>query len=579
MHFKRGGTTSMEIVDAILYKKINDGDMWNINRPQGTTPGGGGQSYINLSIDPKKLEKFMKFASTITPKPTADDRNEYTVEVKSIHDFSKIEILTFDPRGGGRSDCRITEQALYQKRHPAWQPTETGFPTINANAISASTVTTATNLKIFIVRTTAGNYYAGYINEATRPTNWPNSDFLNTMFTNANGIIFRKPSTLSVESQKLFDQMLDNTNLLLYGPPGTGKTYAMQNIWKELNNEIGNGPELYINENMNEPFIIDSDIQDLTKIRTEFLTFHQNFNYEEFVIGRRINPIAGGGFDLQPKLGVFLDVATSIEPLKEYEMAIIFIDELNRGNVSRIFGQMITFLESDKRATLSTGEVNDMKLPVPLPELTYSANLTEHVLSMNGNKIQLPSPYYLPYPIYIIASMNSVDRAVAPLDSALARRFKKVEYGVDYELLRKCYNIEETSIDIMDPDNWDAFTTAYLLLKKINNLIANHFGKDFELGHVHILSLRNYADEDSRFQKLRDSWEGTIFPQMTTLFSNRPELIHEFLKLNATDKPSNYPYQYRTTNNGETLDILETSNTFDIKDITDLKETLRFLVK
>lgn len=561
------------IVNAIFFKKINNGDLWNIDRPPGTVAGGGGQTYINVAIDTDSLHEFMSGAHSIVPKPgDTHGRNTYTINAKSLHNSTQSGTIILDPRND-RMDYRITQQALHQNRHPAWLNPNTGFPVINPGAHSARTVTTATNLRVFIIRTTDNEYFAGYVDSANKPLDWPNLPELERIFNEDSGIIFFDEYILNPEANELFNKLMSKTNLLLYGPPGTGKTYAMQNLWKDLKE----AKNLYLNEgNMAIPFVYDKPVQ-YRSFRNEWVTFHQNYSYEEFVLGKQIIPIHGGGFTLKPKLGVFMDVAASISK-NQYEKAIIFIDELNRGNVSRIFGQLITFLESNKRKTNSAGNDNVMKLPVPLNDLLTVGDLTEEVLSLDGSTIQLPVPFYLPYPIYIVASMNSVDRAVAPLDSALARRFTKIEYSPDYDILCEILGVDETTINYSISASWDASTIAYILLRRINDFVATYFGKDFELGHVHLLPIQEGVTEDERILKLRECWEGTIYPQLSNLFSNRKELLMELLKVEMPGLPSNFPYKYRNSHTG-VINVLDNSNTFDIEMPIEILEVFRIIAQ
>lgn len=387
-----------KVIDAILFKKINNGDLWNIDRPRGSVAGGGGQTYINTAINADDLDVFMSGAISAIPKAShIYSKKTYIINAKSIYDSNQSGEITFDPRSG-RADYAIVRQALHQNRHPAWLNAYTGFPVINSGATSAATVTTASDLKIFILRTTTNEYYAGYVNSATRPIDWPNLPEIERIFSEDSGIAFLEENVMNSTSEELYISLMSKTNLLLYGPPGTGKTHAMQNLWKDIN-ETKN---LYVNENsLTTPFTYDK-LPEFRNLRNEWVTFHQNYSYEEFVLGKQVIPISGGGFTLKPKLGIFMDVATSINPRNQFEKAIIFIDELNRGNVSRVFGQLITFLESNKREHIGNGGDNIMKLPVPLNDLLLIGDETEDVLSLDGSDIKLPIPYYLPYPISLV---------------------------------------------------------------------------------------------------------------------------------------------------------------------------------
>lgn len=564
-----------KVIDAILFKKINKGDLWNVDRLKGSVPGGGGQTYFNTAINSEALEQFMSGAISAVPKPSHLFGNKtYVINAKSMHDSSQSGEITFDPRSK-RQDYAISKVALHQnRRHPAWLNAISGFPTINSGANSAATVTTADNLRIFILRTTTTEYYAGYVNSATPPTDWPNLPEIERIFNEDSGIAFLEENVMNSTSEELYSSLMSKTNLLLYGPPGTGKTHAMQNLWKDIN-ETKN---LYLNENnLTTPFKYDK-LPEFRDLRNEWVTFHQNYSYEEFVLGKQVIPISGGGFTLKPKLGIFMDVATSITPRNQFEKAIIFIDELNRGNVSRVFGQLITFLESNKREHTSNGGDNIMKLPVPLNDLLLIGDETEEVLSLDGSDIKLPVPYYLPYPIYIIASMNSVDRAVAPLDSALARRFTKIEYNTDYNVLSDILGINVSTIDYTLPSSWDAATTAYLMLRKTNDLITAYFGKDFELGHVHLLPLQDGHNENEKILKLRECWEGTIYPQISNLLANRNELLVEFLKVEMPGLPAFYPYKYRNSLVAD-INILDNTNTFELDTPDEILEVFRIIAQ
>lgn len=160
-------------------------------------------------------------------------------------------------------------------------------------------------------------------------------------------------------------------NLILQGPPGTGKTFLARRLaW------------------------LEQGTTDMHRI--ELVQFHPSYSYEDFVQGFR--PDAQGTFRLQD--GVLPDLCrrAAQNPEQPY---FLLIDELNRGNLSRIFGELLLLLEADKR-----GPAHAVRLP-------YSP-------------ADAPR-FFVPENVFVIGTMNLADRSLAPLDYALRRRFAFVE--------------------------------------------------------------------------------------------------------------------------------------------------------
>ncbi|MDM1139183.1 AAA family ATPase [Empedobacter sp. R132-2] len=180
----------------------------------------------------------------------------------------------------------------------------------------------------------------------------------------------------------------------------------------------------------------------------EFVTFHQSFTYEDFIEG--IKPdLENEDSELKYKIedGIFKRVADRAkrDPFNKYAL---FIDEINRGNVSQIFGELITLIEEDKRLG------NDEAIEVTLP---YSKE-----------------KFGVPRNLYIIGTMNTADRSVEALDTALRRRFV-------FEEIPPKYNLEGLQQDLF------GFTASHLL-ETINKRIEKLLDKDHQIGHAYFLN-------------------------------------------------------------------------------------------
>lgn len=564
----------MNQIDMIFYKKMNQGDLFNIDREPGSISGGGGQTYIDLAgIDDETMQEFLKYGVRVKKENDYKNRSIISIKVKSIGNTNEEKIITFDPRNN-RPNYRIVNQ--HRDRHPSWSSLN-GFPTIPTGASRAADVNNIPNLVIYIARTIEGEYFAGYINEENMPDEWPNDFRFESMFTgDRKGFIrFECWPTLVKD---ILESLDENPNILLYGPPGTGKTYTMQYIWSNINN-LGRKTIILDELNLENPFSEYELNTSINNPRVEWLTFHQNFTYEDFVIGMRPKS-SGVGIELEPKAGILMDIIASIKN-GDNDSAIIFIDELNRGNVSRIFGQIITFLEMDKREDLINDD-NSFKLPISFPQLAINGDKMEDVTLINGQKYAFDFPLYFPRPIYIIATMNSVDKSIAPIDSAILRRFKEIELNVDYKFLGLYLGIDSDTID-EKTSNFNASEIAYKLLKKVNDFISITMGADFQLGNSYIISIAQCSDEESKLKSLWDIWNKSILPQIIRLIGNNQEVLIELLKAEtATEQNMEwYPYKVRQSLYSSEFSsnyILDRNNII-INDSNIIKQIMEFLIE
>lgn len=210
-------------------------------------------------------------------------------------------------------------------------------------------------------------------------------------------------------------------NIILQGAPGVGKTFAAKRLAYSI---IG--------------CIDDSKIK--------FVQFHQNYTYEDFIMGYKPD---GNGFEL--KKGIFYEFCKTAENDRNHKYFFI-IDEINRGNMSKIFGELFMAIENDYRDK-----------PV--------------VLAYNGKDFVVPSN------LYIIGMMNTADRSLAMIDYALRRRFSFVEMEPAFD----SESFKEYQASLSSP----AFDNIIDLIIKLNDDIKDDdsLGSGFRIGHSYFCNL------------------------------------------------------------------------------------------
>ncbi|QKG54008.1 AAA family ATPase [Hymenobacter sp. BRD67] len=248
--------------------------------------------------------------------------------------------------------------------------------------------------------------------------------------------------------------------LLLQGPPGTGKTYLARRLaWLLLGAR---------------------DEQ-----RIELVQFHPSYGYEDFMLGFR--PGAKGQFGLVPGVLPLLCQRAAADPERPY---FLLIDELNRGNVARIFGELLLLLEPDKR-----GPAHGLRLPYAPPEAPR---------------------FFVPANLYLIGTLNLADRSLAPLDYALRRRFAFVAMQPQFgEALRRIVEkaaIPKTLIDLLTER-----------MAALNQVIAAdpELGPDFEVGHSYFCTPPRQPAEASEW--LRLIFEQEIGPLLADYWREQPD--------------------------------------------------------
>jgi 5-methylcytosine-specific restriction protein B len=264
-------------------------------------------------------------------------------------------------------------------------------------------------------------------------------------------------------------------NRIYYGPPGTGKTYTLCQL---LMRNYGQSPE---------PFPDDVQRQQPTE-RHAFVTFHQSFGYEEFVEGLRpvLDGEAGSGtLRYQVRPGVLKELCRRARQDPHQRFAL-FIDEINRGNVSKIFGELITLIEPDKR------EGAEHQVTVKLP---YS-----------GESFSMPPN------VDIIGTMNTADRSLALLDTALRRRFEFVP------MLPNVRDIEGAPLHGLRVASGGTLINIPRMLAAINARIEALYDRDHCIGHAYFTPLAQVSDEEARFVELSQVFRNRVLPLLEEYF-------------------------------------------------------------
>lgn len=288
-------------------------------------------------------------------------------------------------------------------------------------------------------------------------------------------------------------------NRIYYGPPGTGKTFTLTRLLKKEYEQLKAGQQGA------------GAIQ-----RYSFVTFHQSYGYEEFVEGLRpvLNGHADAGeveYEIRP--GVFKELCRKARQAPGQRFAIV-IDEINRGNISKIFGELITLIEADKRD--------------PLDGTPPGAEVT---LAYSGEKFSVPAN------VDIIGTMNTADRSLALLDTALRRRF-------DFVALMPDIRAEK---DPADPDSAPLAGLVVTLeskvidvrgmLQRINERIEALYDRDHCIGHAYLTALVQIPDGMARFEALATTFRNRIVPLLEEYFFEDWQKIRLVLADNQKSDP------------------------------------------
>ncbi|WP_166879363.1 AAA family ATPase [Massilia mucilaginosa] len=271
------------------------------------------------------------------------------------------------------------------------------------------------------------------------------------------------------------------------------------------------------------------------RVPSRWVTFHQGYSYEDFVLGLRPHAAPGGGFSLVPRPGVLLELAAEAQQ----GAGLLLIDEINRGNTSRIFGEFITLMEPSKRLDAAGNETLET-ITLTLPYLAPGESI--NVITAGGAERELHRHFAMPAGLYTLASMNSVDKSIAPIDTAMRRRFHTINLFPSTHDLRSAVGLPPSDSAALDPiggidTNDGVARLAVRVMEKLNRGIGLHLGQDFMLGHWYLQAVRANAHAAIP-DALVETWLFRILPQLIELFHGRTEVLIALLGLDLSDAGS-----------------------------------------
>lgn len=247
----------------------------------------------------------------------------------------------------------------------------------------------------------------------------------------------------------------------------------------------------FIEDQLTNELLVETTYEDKNKY-SDFITFHQSYSYEEFIEG--IKPSSKSGqIEYNIENGIFkqMCIKANSDPENNY---VLIVDEINRGNISKIFGELITLIENDKRINPNGANDPDDK------------NIKIDDKSLEENSLVTKLPYSkenfgVPKNLYIIGTMNTSDRSIASIDIALRRRFTFKEIMPDSKLVA------------------DFNCNFKQIFERLNKNITILLDRDHQIGHSYFINTKyNDNNGNNNPETLKEIWIDKILPLLNEYF-------------------------------------------------------------